>query len=164
MQTRSRVTAMQLGSRHRFVPDRHTIDANLYLFALCRQLQIVCLDSRGIDCLVDVEDAGRLPEDACRLLGSIVSQVVAAASRSAPVEARPHRIAVTVRRHGTTCVCAIAFQGLADPCAAADRLSHLPADLEHGLLVRILPEHGVVAVMFDAARVVPGISALPSRF
>jgi two-component sensor histidine kinase len=133
------------------------IDADLYVFALCRQLQMTCLDRRDIDCRVDVEDVGRLPTSACRLLGLVVTELVNGASECSSLETMRREIAVTVRRRGTTCLCTVACRGLEDACRdeqlGVQRAHHLAAEFDGGCTVQAMPERGLVAVMFDAASV-----------
>src|SRR5882672_8069594 len=90
------------------------IDASLYLFALCRQLQTIYLARRGIDCLLDADGAGRLPEAACRMLGSMVCELVQDASTRSQPETARRTVSVTLRRRGTTCLCTISGQGRTD--------------------------------------------------
>src|SRR5258708_4157800 len=94
--------------------DGAEIEAGLYLFALCRHLQMTSLDRRGIDCRVDARDTGRFPASVCRMLGLVVSELVKDASAGSP-----KMITVTLRRRGTTCLCTVACQGLNESCAAA---------------------------------------------
>lgn len=133
------------------------IDADLYVFALCRQLQMTCLDRSDIDCRVDVKGVGRLPISACRLLGLVVTELVNGASGCSPLEATPREIAVTVRRRGTTCLCTVACRGLEGACLdgqrGVQRLHHLVAEFDGGCAVRAMPERGLIAVMLDAAAV-----------
>ncbi|HEX9461681.1 MAG TPA: hypothetical protein VGB82_03705 [Alphaproteobacteria bacterium] len=132
--------------------DAAEIDAGLYLFALCRHLQMTSLDRRGIDCRVDARDTGRFPASVCRMLGLVVSELVKDASAGSP-----KMITVTLRRRGTTCLCTVACQGLNESCAAAtaglQRVRDLAAELPGDCAVRPMPDRGLVAVMFDAGLV-----------
>lgn len=129
------------------------IDACLYMFALCRHLQATCLDQRGIDGLLDVDGAGRLPEAVCRLLGLMVRELVNDAggfSRPEP----PHRtITVTLRRRETTCLCTIARRGFDDPRAGVQhglkRVQRLAAELGGSCMIRPMPERKLTAIMFN---------------
>lgn len=133
------------------------IDANLYVFALCRQLQLTRLDRRHIDCRVDVDGVGQLPTSACRLLGLAVTELVSGASECSSLETAPREITVTVRRRGTTCLCTVACRGLEGACRdeqlGVQRAHNLAAEFDGGCTVRAMPERELVAVMFDAASV-----------
>lgn len=129
------------------------IDASLYLFALCRQLQTIYL-RRGIDCLLDADGAGRLPEAACRMLGAMVCELVKdAGARSQPETAR-RTVTVTLLRRGTTCLCTISGQGRTGSYECAQpglqRVRQLAAELPGSCMIRSMPDRGITAIMFDA--------------
>jgi len=130
------------------------IDASLYLFALCSQLQTIYLARRSIDCLLDADDAGRLPEAACRMLGSMVCELVKDASARSQPETARRAVSVTLRRRGTTCLCAISGQGRTDSYEDAQpglqRVRQLAAELRGSCTVRSMPDRGITAIMFDA--------------
>lgn len=133
------------------------IDANFFIFALCRQLQMTYLDRRGIDCLVDVEGVGRLPASVCRMLGLVVAELVTGAGECPQLETTPREIAVTLRRRGATCLCTVACRGLRGACTdrqpGVQRLRHLAAEFDGGCAVRAMPERATVAVMVDVGLV-----------
>lgn len=134
--------------------DATEIDAGLYLFALCRHLQMTCLDRRGIDCRVDAKDAGRLPASVCRMLGLVVTELVQDASECSRPQTMRRTVTVTLHRRGATCLCTVACQGLKQACpdapAGLQRVRHLAEELPGDCRVRPMPERGLVAVMFDA--------------
>ena len=129
------------------------IDASLYLFALCRQLQAIYLARRNIDCLVDADGAGRLPEAACRVLGSMVCELVQDASACSQPEIARRAVSVTLRRRGTTCLCTISGQGRKGSYECAQpglqRVRQLAAELCGRCMVRSMPDRGTTAIMFD---------------
>lgn len=69
---------------------------------------MTCLDRRGIDCVVDGDDAGQLPEAVCRMLGLIRSMPergmtaimfdVGSVERSFPAAIRRYRAGEARRR------------------------------------------------------------------
>jgi hypothetical protein len=129
------------------------MEASLYLFALCRQLQTIYLARRGIDFVLDAAGAGRLPEATCRMLGSMLYELVRdAGSRSQPETAR-RTVSVTLRRRGTICLCTISGQGDMDPAGDAQpglqRARGLALELGGSCMVRAMPDRGVTAIMFD---------------
>jgi two-component sensor histidine kinase len=129
------------------------IDACQYILALCKQLQTTCLDRCGIDCLVDGQGAGRLPEAACRMLGFMVCELVNDAGECSQLETMPRRVTVTLRRRGTTWLCTISCQGPMDPYQDAQpglqRVRQLAAELCGSCMVRPMPDRGITAIMFD---------------
>ncbi len=127
------------------------IDASLYVFALCRQLQMTVLDRRGIDCMVDVEGTGRLPTAACRFLGRVVTELVTGASGGEVLGTTPPAVVVSLRRRGATCLCTVGCRGLQS--RYPDRLHRVAADLQGRCMVRAMPERDLVAVMFDIAAI-----------
>lgn len=133
------------------------IDAYLYMFALCRHLQATCLDRRGVDCLLDADGAGRLPETVCRMLGLMVCELVKDAGTWSPAETPRRMVGVTLRRRDTTCLCTITCRGLADRCASAqrglERVQRFAAELGGSCMVRAMPERGLTAIMFDVLSV-----------
>lgn len=133
--------------------ERGEIDASLYLFALCRHLQTIVLDRRDIDCLSDAEGAGRLPEAACRILGSMVCDLVQDASARSQPETARRTVTVTLRRRGTICLCTISGQGRTDSYEDAQpglqRVRQLAAELRGSCMVRSMPDRGITAIMFD---------------
>ena len=144
-----------------------SIDASLYLFALCRHLQTIALDRRGIDCLSDAEGAGRLPEAACRMLGSMVCELAKdAGACSQPATAR-RTITVTLRRRGTICLCTVSGQGRMgsheDAQPGLQRVRQLAAELRGGCMVRSMPDRGITAIMFDVLSIERSFPAPVSR-
>jgi hypothetical protein len=133
------------------------IDARLYMFALCRQLQTTCLDRRGIDCLLDADGAGRLPEAVCRMVGLMVCELVKDAGKCSQAETPRQTVTVTLRRRGATCLCTISRRGLADQCADArrglERVERFVEELGGSCMVRPVPERGLTAIMFDVLSV-----------
>ena len=144
------------------------IDAALYLFALCRQLQAIYLARRNIDCLVDADGAGRLPEAACRMLGSMVCELVQDASACSQPEIARRAVSVTLRRRGTTCLCTISGQGRTDSYECAQpglqRVRQLAAKLRGRCMVRSMPDRGTTAIMFDVLLVERCFPAAISRY
>jgi hypothetical protein len=141
------------------------VDAFLYIFGLCKQLQATCLDRRGIGCLIDGANLGRLPEAVCRMVGLMVCDLVKDASL---LTRAPRPLRVTLRRRGDICLCTISGQGTADPCAEPKpglrRVRRLAADLGGACMVRSMPERGTVAIMFDARLIEPGLPAAICRY
>lgn len=144
------------------------IDASLYLFALCKQLQAIYLARRSIDCLVDADGAGRLPEAACRMLGSMVCELVKDASARSQPETARRAVSVTLRRRGTTCLCTISGQGRTDSYECAQpglqRVRQLAAELRGRCMVRSMPDRGTTAIMFDVHLVERCFPAAISRY
>jgi hypothetical protein len=149
----------------RFADEPEEVDARLYLFGLCKPLQTTCLDRRGIDCLIDGDDAGRLPETVCRMLGIMVCELVKDASERTIA---PRTVMVTLSRRGALCLCMISRQGLADSYAdtqpGLQRVLQLAAELDGGCMIRSMPERGTIAIMFDARVVEPRLPAAIRRY
>jgi hypothetical protein len=128
------------------------IDAGLYLFALCKHLQTICLDRCGIDCILDADGAGGLPEAVCRMLGLMVCGLVTDAADCSYTKAAQETVRVTLRRRGTTYLCAVSRR-CADSCTCAKpgllRARHLASELGHSCMVRSIPDRGITAIMFD---------------
>jgi hypothetical protein len=144
------------------------VDACLYMFGLCKQLQMTCLARRRIDCLVDTEGAGRLPETVCRMLGLMVCELVEDVSERTPRELAPRAITVMLRRRGAVCLCTISGEGSVDSYADAKvglrRVRHLAAELDGTCMVRSMPERGTIAIMFDVRSVEPRLPAAIRRY
>jgi hypothetical protein len=136
------------------------VDACLYIFGLCKELQTTWLDRRGIDCLLDGDGAGRLSEAVCRMLGLMVCELVKDASERTIA---PRTITVTLRRRGDVCLCTISGRGIADPSADLQpglrRVRELAAELDGGCMIRRMPEPDTIAIMFDAHLVEPRLPA-----
>ena len=134
-------------------PKSSEIDACLYMFALCKHLQTICLDRRGIHCVVDADDVGRLPEAVCRMLGFMVCELVDDASKCSEPEIAGRTITVTLRRRGTTCICTISHHCLAPSCVCAQprlrRAERFAVELRGSCVVRPMPERGITCIMFD---------------
>jgi hypothetical protein len=122
------------------------IDACLHMFALCKLLQMTCLDRVRVDYLADGERVGRLPDAVCRILGLMVCELVKDAS------GRFRRIAVTLRRRGTTCLCTISCQDrreqYEDAQPGLQRVLQLATELR-GCMIRPMSDRGITAIMFD---------------
>jgi hypothetical protein len=135
-----------------FAAKPREIDAELYLFALCKQFQTVYLDPRGIGCVLDADGAGRLPETVCRLLGLMVRELVNDTAECAYPRPSQDTITVTLRRRGTTYLCAVSSQ-CGESCACERRgLRHaqqLASQLSDHCVIRAMPERGLTAIMFD---------------
>jgi two-component sensor histidine kinase len=144
------------------------IDACLYMFALCKQLQTICLDSRGIDCLVDADRSGRLPEAACRMLGLMVCELVEDAAEYPHPAAAGRTITVTLQRRGPLCLCTISHHGLADRGAWAQpglqRARRLATELQGSCTVRMMPDRSMIAIGFDAPSVERLVPAAMRRY
>jgi len=141
------------------------IDACLYLFALCKYFQMTRLKEQRLDCRVDGEGVGKLPEAVCRLLGLMVCELIKAGGAAAsPTTSRD--VAVTLRKRGATCLCVIAgattptgrdlaaSQGddpapQADPAPGLQRVRQLAGELSADCLVRAMPERGLTAILLD---------------
>jgi len=140
------------------------IDACLYLFALCKYFQMTRLKGQRLDCRVDGEGVGKLPEAVCRLLGLMVCELIkagGAATAASPTTSR--KVAVTLRKRGTTCLCLIAGPAptgrdlagsgnpapQADPAPGLQRVRQLAGELSAGCLVRAMPERGLTAILLD---------------
>jgi hypothetical protein len=132
------------------------VDACLYIFGLCKELQTTHLDRRGIDCLIDGGNIGRLPEIVCRMLGLMVCELVRDASKSTIA---PRTLTLTLRRRGDVCLCTISGEGVpvpyGDPQSGLRRVRQLAAELDGACMIRSMPERGTVAIMFDACLVEP---------
>jgi two-component sensor histidine kinase len=141
------------------------VDACLYIFALCKHLQTTCLDRGRIDCLIDGDGAGRLPETVCRMLGLMVCELVKDASERTIA---PRTVTVTLRRRGAICLCTISGQGMAEPSAdprpGLRRVRQLAAELHGGCMIRSMPDRGTIAIMFDARLVEPRLPAAIWRY
>jgi hypothetical protein len=128
------------------------IDAGLYLFALCKHLQTICLDRCGIDCILDADGAGGLPEAVCRMLGLMVCGLVTDAADCSYTKAAQETVRVTLRRRGTTYLCAVSRR-CADSCTCAKpglrRAQQLASELGNSFMVRSMPDRGITAIMFD---------------
>jgi hypothetical protein len=133
-----------------FAPRPREIDAELYLFALCKQFHMVYLDQRGIGCILDAEGTGRLPESVCRILGLMVRELVNDAAECAyPSQ---NTVTVTLRRRGTTYLCAVS-----SPCGEScsckkrglRRAQQLASQLSDRCVIRAMPDRGITAIMFD---------------
>jgi hypothetical protein len=128
------------------------IDARLYMFALCKHLQTICVDRRVIHCLIDADAVRKLPEAVCRMLGLMVAELVTDASQCSQPETAPAPITVTLRRQGTVCLCTISSECLAASCGCAQyglqRLVRLATELHGSCIVRML-ERGMIAIIFD---------------
>ena len=135
------------------------IDACLYLFALCKYFQMTRLKGQRLDCRVDGEGVGKLPEAVCRLLGLMVCELIkagGAATAASPTTSR--NVAVTLRKRGATCLCVIAGptptgRDLAasqrDPAPGLQRVRQLAGELSAGCLVRAMPGRGLTAILLD---------------
>lgn len=136
-----------------FGPAPREIDARSYLFALCRCLEATCLDRHGIDCLFEADTAGKLPDFVCHTLGSIVCEIVEDIAESAPTQPSGETVTVTLRRHGTTCLCAVSHWGARDPGVqwqpGLQRVRKLALRLHGCCMARHLADRSLVAVMFD---------------
>jgi hypothetical protein len=131
-----------------------------HIFGLCKQLQTICLDRRGIDCLVDDGGIGRLPEMVSRMLGFMVCELLRDASALAIA---PRILTVTLRRRGDVCLCAISRLGGSKAGTAAhpglSRVRRLADALDGACMIRSMLDRGTVAVMFDARLVEPRLPA-----
>ena len=129
------------------------IDARLYMFALCKHLQTICLDRRHIHCLLDADAVGKLPEAVCRMLGLMVGELVTDAGECSRPETTRAPITVTLRRRGTVCLCTISSECLADSCGCAQsglrRVSRLATELGGSCAVRRMRVRGLIAIIFD---------------
>ena len=138
--------------RH-LAPHSSEIDARLYMHALCRHLQTIYLDRRGIRCLLEADTVDKLPETACRMLGSMVSGLFIDAGDCSQTETTRAPITVTLHRRGTTCLCTISHGYLADSYACVQpglrRLLRLATELRAACMVRWVPERGMIAIIFD---------------
>jgi two-component sensor histidine kinase len=147
------------------IPRSREVDACLYMFGLCKQLQMTCLARRRIDCLVDTAGAGRLPETVCRMLGLMVCELVKDASESTIA---PRTVRVTLRRRGDVYLCTISGRGAPDACTdpkpGLRRVRQLSAELDGGCMIRSVPDRGTVAIMFDARFVEPLLPAAIRRY
>jgi len=141
------------------------IDAELYLFALCRHLQMISLERLGIECILDSEGTGRLPKTVCRMLGLMVCELVNDASECRYPKTAREAVKVTLRRRGTTCICTISRRCAAS-CACAKhglrRARQLASELGDSCMVQAMPQRGITAIMFDIA-LVEQCFAAPTR-
>jgi hypothetical protein len=126
------------------------------MFALCRQLQTLYLEPHGVDCLFDVDDVGSMPDTVCRLLGAIVCELVNDVTGATP---EGGRVAITVRRRATSCVCAVSHAGPVDPWqdtrAGLGRVQHIARDIHAHCRAQRSAGARTVAVLFD----IPSASA-----
>jgi hypothetical protein len=129
------------------------IDANLYMFALCKHLQTICVDRHAIHCLIDADALRKLPEAVCRMLGLMVAELVTDADQCSRPEITSAPITVTLRRQGTVCLCTVSSECLADSYGCAQhglrRLVRLATELRGGCIVRRMLEPGMIAIIFD---------------
>jgi hypothetical protein len=144
------------------------IDARLYMFALCKHLQTICLNRRGIDCLFDADSVGRLSETVCRMLGLMVCELVEDVVKGWSPEISGEMITVTLRRRGTTCLCTVSHRGLADaraqPQPGLQRVQSLARHLPGCCMVRPMTDGRMVAIMFDVHLVERCIPAAIRRY
>jgi hypothetical protein len=131
---------------------RSEIDADLYLFALCKHLQTIYLDRRGIGCVFDADGIGRLPETVCRMLGLMVRELVRDVADCCYPDTSQESIKVTLRRRGTTYLCAVSRR-CSGSCACARRglrrVQQLASQLSDHYVVRSTPNRGITAILFD---------------
>ena len=143
-------------------------DACLYMFALCKHLQTICLDRRGIHCVVDADDVGRLPEAVCRMLGFFVCELVDDAGKCTEPALAGRTITVTLRRRGTICMCTISRHCLAPSCGCAQpglrRAERFAAELRGSCIVRPMPDRGITCIMFDVDLAERGFPAAINRY
>jgi hypothetical protein len=136
----------------RLAAEPSEIDADLYLFALCKHLQSICLDRHGIGCIFDADGAGRLPEAICRMLGAMVCELINDAGECTYNQTAERTVRVTLRRRGTACLCTVS-RWCGDSCACKKpglrRARELASELNDGCMVRPMPDHGLTAIMFD---------------
>jgi hypothetical protein len=141
------------------------VDACLYLFGLCKELQTMHLDRRGIDCLIDGGNIGRLPEIVCRMLGLMVGELVRDAGES---RIAPRTLTLTLHRRGDICLCTISGQGATDPHAGPQpglrRAQQLAAELDGACMIRSMPERRAIGIMFDAYLAEPRLPAAICRY
>ena len=141
------------------------VDACLYLFGLCKELQATHLDRRGIDCLIDGGNIGRLPEIVCRMLGLMVGELVRDASEC---RIAPRTLTLTLHRRGDICLCTISGQRVTDPHAGPQlglkRAQQLAAELDGACMIRSMPERGAIGIMFDAYLAEPCLPAAICRY
>jgi hypothetical protein len=134
--------------------EKREIDARLYLFTLCEELQAVCLDRRNIDCLLDAEGVGRLSDVVCHMLGLIVRELVECATARARPQTPANTVTVTLRRREATCLCTVSCPGFAFPdrdvALGLERVQRFAAEFGGGWMVRCIPDRRLAAIMFDA--------------
>src|SRR5258708_16916 len=163
---RSSESLSQATPRHRAAPKE--IDGGLYLFALCKQLQATSLERRGIDCLIEADHVGRLPEPACRMLGLMVCDLVKDAGRRTHSEIPRPTITVSLQRRGSTCLCTVSHRGLGDWPVAAEsglqRVLRFAADSHRSFMVRSMPDRRTTAIMFEAHAVHEWVPEALSRY
>ncbi len=144
------------------------VDADLYLFALCRHLQMISPDRPGIRCVLDAEGAGRLPEAVCRMLGFMVGELLFDTGDCSRPDTNRAPITVTLRRRGTVCLCTISGNCLTDSCECMQpglqRVLRLEAELRGTCMVRRMPEREMIAIMFDVDLVEQCFSAAIRRY
>jgi two-component sensor histidine kinase len=141
-----------LGAIPRLAAKPSEIDADLYLFALCKHLQTICLDRRGIGFILDADGAGRLPETVCRMLGLMVCELVNDAAECTYPETAQENVRVTLRRRGTTCVCTISHRCAESRACARrglERAQQLASQLSDRCVVRSMPDGRISAIRFD---------------
>jgi hypothetical protein len=145
----------------RFAPPQ--IDAGLFMFALCKHLQMIYLDPRGIDFRLAADEGGRLPPAACRMLGFMVSEIVKDASECREAGIPRPAVNVTLHRRGTTYLFTISKRGLETRPESAQpgllRVLDLARELPGHCLVRSMPARGTIALMFDADAIEQGFPA-----
>jgi hypothetical protein len=134
-------------------PKPTEIDARLYMFALCSHLQSIYLDRRGIRCLLDADTAGKLPEAVCRMLASMVGELLIDAGDCSQAETGRSPITVTLGRRETIGLCTISHECFADSRACVQpglrRLLRIATEVNAACRVRWVLEPGIIAIMFD---------------
>jgi two-component sensor histidine kinase len=144
--------AASLRAVPQFAANPREIDAELYLFSLCKQFQTVYLHPRGIGCVLDADGTGRLPETVCRTLGLMVRELLNDAAECAYPKPSQDTVTVTLRRRGTTYLCAVS-NPCGESCACKRhglrRAQQLASQLSDRCVIRAMPDRGITAIMFD---------------
>ena len=132
------------------------IDAGVYLNVVCNLLNSTSLKFAGLECVVDDQGVGLLPEAICRLLRLMACQTISAAAHF-PAKAIQSPIRISLRRRGTIVLCAISSPALAKPslCDAPSlqRLQRAGAGLQTSCMLRLMPERALIAIMLDIEEV-----------
>jgi hypothetical protein len=128
------------------------IDAAVYLNAVFSFLSSTSLQSAGLECVVDDQSVGLLPEAICRLLSLMTCQTISAAAYF-PAKAIQSPIRISLRRRGTIVLCAISNPALAElslyDAPGLQRLKRAAAGLQTSCMLRLMPERALIAIVLD---------------
>ena len=140
------------------------LDAETYLRALAKLLEDSLPVGRSVHCHIRADDVGYLPEGICRLFGQALCELIKAAaslSTSGPKASVP--ITIVLRRKGSLVCCGMSTPSLAKvafyPLSGMRRIEQMGTVLGSSCIVRMIPEHNVLAILLDSEMAQSRISA-----